>query len=154
MKDLLLNNNGTDGTLKKFLTSLLEPLQTMTNGMKSFESTETRRAKWNGQKIVLQAALNELFSVLSAPFIIVETNQDIGQNTYFYEQSENVPVYFSEQSENDPIYFFEDSEAPAVDYDFKVKIPSGIYTTELDRQITAQTKLYKLAGPKFITEPY
>lgn len=153
MIDLLLLKDGA-GQVKKFITSLLAPLQTMTDGMKTFETQEVKRAKWNGQKIVLQAALNDLFGVTSAPFIIIETNQDPSQNTYFYEQSENVPVYFTEESENDPLYFFESSEPPIEDYDFKVLIPTGIHTAELERQVIAQTKLYKLAGPKFLVETY
>ncbi|HMG89263.1 MAG TPA: hypothetical protein VK589_04365 [Chryseolinea sp.] len=154
MKDILLIKNGVGATLHKFITALLEPLQTQTNAMKAFEAQEVKRSTWNGQKIVLQAALNDLFGITSAPFIIIETNQDIGQNTYFYEQSELVPVYFSEQVENDPVYFFEDSEPPTIDYDFKVLIPVGIHTVELERQVRAQTYLYKLAGPKFIILTY
>lgn len=154
MKDILLNKDGTGSSFLKFITALLEPLQTMTNGMKSFETQEVKRSKWNGQKIVLQAALNDLFGVTSAPFILVETNQDLGQNTYFYEAAELPAVYFSEASENDPVYFFESSETVAEDYDFKVLIPVGIWTTELERQVRAQTFLYKLAGPKFIIETY
>ncbi len=153
MKDLLLIKDGA-GQVKKFITSLLEPLQTMTDGMKDFETQEVKRSTWNGQKIVLQAALNDLFGITSAPFILIETNQSPAQNTFFYEQSEGVAVYFYEQSENDPLYLFEDSEPPVIDYDFKVLIPAGIYTAELERQVIAQTKLYKLAGPKFVTETY
>lgn len=154
MKDILLNKDGTGSSFLKFVISLLEPLQTMTDGMKTFETQELKRAKWNGQKIVLQAALNDLFGITTAPFILIETNQDLGQNTYFYEDTELVPVYFFEASENDPVYFFEDSETTPEDYDFKVLIPVGIWTIELERQVRAQTTLYKLAGPKFIIETY
>ena len=153
MKDILLEKNGS-GTVKMFLTSCLEPLQTVTDGLKTFETQERKRATWNGQKIVLQAALNDLFGITSAPFILVETNQDVGTNLYFYEPSEGVPVYFSEPAEDDPIYFFEPAEVPAEDYDFLVKIPIGIHTAELERRVKAQTYLYKLAGPKFLIVTY
>lgn len=154
MKDILLKKDGTDFTLRKFLTGLLASLQTVTNGLKTFETQELKRSRWNGQKMVLQEALNDLFGITSAPFILIETNQDLGQNTYFYEPIEDVDVFFSEVSENDPIYFFEGAEVGGSDYDFKVLIPAGIYTTELARRVSAQTYLYKLAGPKFIIETY
>lgn len=152
MIDILITKTGTQ--LKDFLAALVSPLQTNTDSLKTFETEQTKHAKWNGQKIVLQAALNDLFVVTTAPYIIIETNPDIGDNTFFYEPSELSPVYFSEPSENDPTYFFESSELGVFDYDFKVLIPTGIWTTELERQVRAQTNLYKLAGKIFIIETY
>lgn len=154
MTDILLIKNGEDQTFKKFIIGLLGPLQTLTDGLKTFETGELKRAKWNGQKIVLQAALNDIFGITSEPSIHIETNDDIAQNTYFYFPSELVPVYFSKKIEGDPVYLFKASEPPAEDYDFKVLVPAGIYTAELDRQIRAQTNLYKIVGPKFLIETY
>lgn len=94
MTDLLINKGGGDETVKKFLYSLLEPLQTLTDELKTFETGEKKRARWNGQKMVLQAALNDIFGVTSAPFILVETI--IPPYTYFFEPAENNPVYFFE----------------------------------------------------------
>ena len=152
MNDILLEKNST--ALKDFIAALMEPMQTRTDDLKNFETEQTKRAKFNGQKIVLQAALNDLFGITSAPFIIVETNRNIGSNLYFYEPSEDQPVYFAEPSENDPIYFFEPGELTVTDYDFIVHIPSGIWTAELERRIKAQTMIYKLAGPKVIFDTY
>lgn len=152
MKDILITKTGTQ--LKDFLAGLTEALQTNGDSMVDFESEQIKHAKWNGRKIVLQAALNDLFGVTSPPYIIIETNQDIARGLFFFEDVELQPVYFSERIENDPIYFFEESEVLAVDYDFKILIPSGIWTTEVERRIKAYTRLYKLAGPKFITEVY
>jgi hypothetical protein len=152
MKDILITKTGTQ--LKDFLAALVAPLQYSGDLTKDFETEQVKRAKWNGRKIVLQAALNNLFGITSPPYIIIEDNQDIGTNLYFFEEPELQPVYFSETVENDPIYFFENSELSAVDYDFKVLIPSGIWTTETERRIKAYTRLYKLAGPTFITEIY
>lgn len=149
--DILLRHGGTG--LKDFLASLVKPLQTNSESLDDFETEYKKRAKFNGQKIVLQEALNDIFEVTSAPYIIVETSQEIGDILYFYEPSELSPVYFSEPSELDPVYVFEASEITE-GYDFKVKIPSGIYTAELNRRVTAETNLYKLAGKKFITETY
>lgn len=152
MHDILLKDGGTG--LKDFLSALVKPLQTQTDGLKTFETDQTKRAKFNGRKIVLQAALNDIFGVTADPFILVETYQGIGRNTYFFEASESAPVYLSEPSENDPVYFYEDAELGEQDYDFKVLIPAGIYTAELERRVRAEVNLYKLAGPKFIIETY
>lgn len=152
MKDILITKTGTQ--LKDFLAAIVSPLQYNGDLMKTFETEQTKHAKWNGRKIVLQAALNDLFGITSPPYIIIETNQDIGTNLYFFEASELQPVYFSEASEADPVYFFESLELGVTDYDFKVLIPSGIWTTEVERRIKAYTRLYKLAGPTFITEVY
>jgi hypothetical protein len=150
--DILVKHGGT--SVKDFLSSLLEPLQTQTDDMKSFETEYRKRARFNGQKIVLQAALNDIFNVTSPPYIIIDTYQGIGNNLYFFEVSETSPTHFFEASELDPVYFFESSELSPLDYDFKVRIPSGIYTTEIDRRIKAEVTIYKLAGKRFLTETY
>lgn len=152
MKDILTTPTGTG--LKDYLAGLVVGLQTNGATMKTFETEYKKRAKFNGQKIILQAALNDIFGITSAPFIYIETNQSVGSNLYFFEPSELTPVYFSEPSENDPVYFFEPSELGTEDYDFIVFIPVGIYTTELERQVRAQTTLFKLAGTRFIIDTY
>lgn len=152
MKDLLTSQDGTQ--LKDFLAALTVGLQTNGALMKTFETEQLKRSKWNGRKMVLQAALNDIFGITMAPFILVETNQSLGTNTFFYRDSELSPVFFSRTTENDPVFFYRSSELVPVDYDFIVHIPSGIDTVELERQIKAQTNLYKLAGPKFIIDTY
>jgi hypothetical protein len=152
MKDILLKPGGT--SLKDFLASLVIGLQTNGDSLKIFETGEKKRATWNGQKMVLQAALNDIFGIATAPYIIIETNQGLGNNLYFYEPSELSPVYFSEPVEADPVYTFEDSETGPIDEDFKILVPIGIDTVELERQIKAQTNLYKLAGTRFIIQTY
>lgn len=152
MIDLNVTFGGTQ--LKDFLAALVKPLQTNTDALLTFETQVTKEAHWNGRKIVLQAALNDLFGITSAPFIYIEWNREISTNTYFYRRSENTPVYFNRKSENDPVVFFRRSETVAVDYDFIVWIPSGIFTSEVERRIRAYTNIYKLAGPSFITNSY
>jgi len=120
----------------------------------TFETQVTKEAHWNGRKIVLQEALNDLFGITSAPFIYIESNRNVSTNFYMFESSELTATYFSETSENDPVYFAESSELPAVDYDFIVWIPIGIWTIEVERRIKAYTNIYKLAGPSFVTQTY
>jgi hypothetical protein len=152
MIDLNVTFGGTQ--LKDFLAALVKPLQTNTDLLLTFETQVTKEAHWNGRKIVLQAALNDLFGITSDPFIYIESNRDIVTNFYIYEESELTPVYVSEVSENDPLYFSESSELGTVDYDFIVWIPTSIWTTEVERRVKAYTNLYKLAGPNFIIQTY
>jgi hypothetical protein len=149
--DILTQHGGT--ALKDFLSSLLAPLQTNTDNMKSFETEYNKRSKFNGQKIVLQEALNNIFSVTVAPFIIVETNNVPGINLYVFEPAENSPIIVKEITEGDPLYIFESGEITS-DYNFLVKIPVGIYTAELDRRIKAETNRYKIVGVTFTTVTY
>jgi hypothetical protein len=150
--DILVEHGGT--SLKDYISALLKPLQTNTDSLKTFETENKKRAKFNGQKIVLQEALNNIFGVSVAPFILVEINPGIGGNTYFFEPAELQSVYFSEASELAPINMYEASELTSVEYDFKVRIPVGIHSAELERRVRAETTLYKLAGTKFIIETY
>jgi hypothetical protein len=150
--DIILRHGGT--ALKDFISSLVEPLQNSSNSLDNFDTEYRKRAKFNGQKIVLQAALNDIFGVVAPPWIIVENNASAGQNTYFYEPSESSPVYFYEPLENDPVYFYEPGELLNPEYDFKVKIPVGIHTAELERRVRAEVNTYKVVGTRFIIETY
>jgi len=150
--DILLRSGGTG--VKDFLASLVKPLQTNSSAMDSFDTEYRKRAKFNGQKIVLQEALNDIFGVTSAPYIYIEVTRDIGENLFFFETSESQPVYFSETSEDDPVYFYEDSELPEGNYDFIVYIPSGIHTAELERRVRAEVNIYKVAGTRFTIDTY
>lgn len=152
MTDLKTIPNGTQ--LVDFISALLSPLQTNTDSLKSFETLVSKEAVWNGRKMVLQAALNDLFGITISPFIIVETNRSIGSILYFFRRSELKPKYFFRRSESRPVYFFTGAESIATNYDFKVKIPVGIWTAELERRVKAYTNLYKLAGPSFIIVTY
>lgn len=152
MIDINTKHGGTQ--LVDFLSALLSPLQTNTGLLKTFETQVTKEATWNGRKMVLQAALNDLFGITVAPFIIVEMNRSIGTHLFFYRTSEASPVYFRRTSENDPVYFFRLSEVGSADTDFTVKIPIGIWTTELERRVRAYTNLYKLVGPSFTIITY
>jgi hypothetical protein len=147
MNDIILDK--LSSSLKEFMFSLASPLQDSLDDMSVFEADTIERTKYNGQKIILQAAVNKIFGITVAPFIIVETNNDPAVALYFYQPSELSPVFFSQPTEGDPVYFFQPGEIPAAYYDFLVKIPVGIWTSELERQVGAQTSLYKLAGKVF-----
>jgi hypothetical protein len=147
MIDLLLI---TGTAVKDFLASLLKPLQTLTDAMELFNNNLITRAYYNGQKMVLQKALNEIFT-LPANTIIIENNQEASAALYTYNVFETSPLYFSNVAEANPVYTQNIAEVGG-SYDFLVKIPSGIYSAELNRKVIAETNLLKLTGTRFITE--
>jgi len=136
-----------------FIDSLLVAIQTNMDTMFAFETDIMKRAKINAQKMVLQAALNDIFGVVIAPFIIIETAlPGAAENVYTINEGEGAPtvLYSYNESEftSDPIFLFNEAEAVSA-FDFVVKIPVGIWTAELERQVKSEVNLYKLAGTKF-----
>jgi hypothetical protein len=134
-----------------FLTSLVKPLDTKATEWVTIDADFRKRAKFNGQHLVLAEGLNNIFGVTG---IRVETVSSVGIINYTYNDSEGVdPWYVYNNTENQIFnYFYNSSEI--VDHDFVVLIPVGIYTAELDRRITEEVKTYKLAGKTFITQTY
>jgi hypothetical protein len=141
-------------SLVDFITALLEGLVLKSTEWTAFDADVSKRARFNSQIIVLQAALNNIFGVTSSPFILVETSQLIGQSLFIYNSSEGFqPTYIYNSGENSLIYIYNSSEI-SIGASFVVKIPSGIYTTELDRRIKSEVTTYKLSGMTFSTETY
>ena len=150
----LLPNDQRIANLKDYITSLLEPLKTKGTEWFGFDVEIRKRAKFNAQILVLGSALNELFGVSSAPFIFIETVAGVGSTEFIYNAVEALdPSFIYNQSENIPIYTYNLAEIND-DYEFVVKIPVGVYTAELNRQIINEVNIYKLAGKRFITETY
>lgn len=136
-----------------YITALLEPLKTKATEWHAFDDDMRKRAKFNGQAVVLAAALNNIFGVTTAPYILIQTVNNVGLTTFIYNDDEEITYIYKGTEGMGTTYFYNESEI-ILDYDFIVSIPSGIYTTELDRQITSEVKKYKLAGKKFITDTY
>ena len=150
--DILLQKGGTG--LRDFISSLIQSLQFNSDQLDPFYENLLKRSKYNGQKMVLQKALNEIFATGGgAHEIIVQTILDPTTYLYFYEPSETVFEYFFEPSESDPIFFFEPSETPSP-YDFEVKIPVADWTAELQRRVTSETELIKIVGKTFTVITY
>lgn len=132
-----------------WLTSLVVPLFTNGTTWDAFDTEIRKRARFNGQKMVLQAALNDIFGVISAPYIIVESQHSVVVNVFIYNEGEGLNRFsYNEGETTPPLYTFNESETPDT-FDFLVKIPSGIHTAELERRVTEETRTYKLAGKTF-----
>jgi hypothetical protein len=141
-------------SLKEFLAALLFPLQSLTTSMDSFDTLMKKSAKFNGQKMVLQAALNDLFSITVDPKILIENNFANANENYFYNTAETTKQYFFNSAELDAFYFFNTAETTSQSYDFKVLIPISLYNSELERRVKNETTLLKLAGTRFIIQTY
>lgn len=144
------------GSFIDLVTALLSGLKTNSDLFSIFEDTTLDSARYNGQKIVLQAALNNIFGIISAPYIIVRTNNPSTGEGYIFEHLNSNFSYAYGQAEafkEYQLYAFE-STFIGDDFSFTVYIPSGIYTPELDRQIQSQVTKYKLTGRTFNTIQY
>jgi hypothetical protein len=151
MKDILVDGVGTG--LRDFISALVYPLQSLTSEMNTFEADAKKRARLNGQKMVLEAGLNSIFGVTIDPKILINNNSADATQA-IYNDSELIDVFFFSSAENDPKYFLNDSEASVIPYDFLVRIPTGIYSAELERRIRNEVTIYKLAGTRFLIEQY
>lgn len=141
-------------SIKEFLAALLFPLQSLTTSMDSFDALIKKTAKFNGQKMVLEAALNDLFSITTDPKIKVENAFADGDQIYFYNNPEITKQYFFNDAELDPLYLYNSAELTLQTYDFIVLIPTSLHTAELERRVQSETTLIKLAGTRFIIQTY
>lgn len=144
-------------SLIDFLTSLVSPIQTATDIVEPFEVETRKRLKYQGQVMVLQASLNEIFGITVAPFIRVVTNVDAaGIPAFFYNPSEGIEtsIFYNESEIPETTYFLPQPGEGDTTPTFRVLIPSGIYTTELNEKVISETQLYKIAGKLFVTEQY
>lgn len=139
-----------------WITSLVQPLQVVISANVPYDEETRRRAMYNGQKIVLQDALNVIFSQ-PANSIYIGTNQSIVALEYIYNEVEDPLVTFTFNEAEVPDAFFSFNEAEAAgggSFDFIVYVPISIHTTELERRIRAEVNKYKLAGKTFTIETY
>ena len=133
-----------------FLSALVEPLQTAQDDMNVFEANIVKRKKYNGKIMVLAASLNEIFSITVAPFIRVETNRDAAAiPAFFYNEGDGTDTQFFYNEGDIPDTTFFSPNGQNTIPTFRVLIPSGIYTTDLEDKVRAETQLYKIAGKLF-----
>lgn len=148
----LLPPDQRGSNLIDFLESLVIGLDTRAVEFLAFETDVRKRAVWSGQKIVLQAALNDILGIIIAPFIIVVPNQNTQFAQFFRNFSEPTSTKFSRNFSEispTPIFLFNFSEISASGTDFTVEIPAVHHTQEVENQIEGEVKKIKLAGKLF-----
>ena len=128
-----------------FIYCLVEPVRNKSAFFfASIDNESRKRARFNSQVIVLQSALNNIFSVTSSPFIRVETIRGAGGG-FVYNQAENETKYVYNSGESNTGYVYNQGELLGT-VNFRVSIPSTIYTPELERRVKNEVNIYKLAG--------
>lgn len=135
-----------------WLKALLAPLMEIHEEFKIFRVEFNRRLRYNGQVIVLENLLNNLFDIDDRG-ILVQTNPSGLSQIYLFNKEENqVPNYIYQKAEGKPIYIFQKNENLQQIWDFEVIVPDGILTAEQERQLKAITNKHKLDGkrPRFI----
>lgn len=150
----LLPSEYRSNTVKKFIRALIEPVNTKSIEWDAFDTDVRKRAKFNGQILVLASALNNIYNINVAPFIRIETVVGQATTKFIYNQAENNTEFIYNQAEFQTLYFYNSTEVVTEIVDFKVLIPSTIYTSELEDRVRAEVNNYKLAGKRFTIEQY
>jgi hypothetical protein len=137
-----------------YLTAMIDSVDVKSAEMSTFETDIRKRAKFNSQIIVLQAALNNIFGVTVAPWILIETKTGVANLVYIYNEAEGrPPTYIYNEAEGNTVYIYNDAEI-TTSVNFIVKIPIGIHTAELERRVKNEVNTYKLAGRTFTITTY
>lgn len=130
----------------KWLRALLKPIKTLHTSLLTYRSEINRKARINGQTIVLENYLNDLFDS-SDRRIYIETTSDLNLPVYSYLKSEGKPVFFYTAAESKPVYFRSSTEIPS-SYQFEVVIPVGVLTSAEEVRLKGIVNYYRLAGCK------
>ena len=113
-----------------WLTALLEPLQTLHDDtFITYKAEVITKAKQNGQKILLEDTLNNVFGVVGPQFIQIDNSGDDVTPDIFYNESEGVtPFTLYNESEAQPAVYFNNEAELTNNRIFIVKVPIAIYT--------------------------
>jgi len=131
-----------------WLYSLAKPVESKIVGEAVYIAVLDEELKYNGQKIVLQAALNNL---TGATGIIVVTNRTFnGLAPVLYNaiESINTGVTKNKIEGGDTMVTINTSEETNAK-DFQVQIPVGIHTADLEAEVDHYTNLMKPSGTTY-----
>lgn len=138
--------------LVHFLIVLLKPIASIYTLFFDFRLYLIKKMKFNGQVIVLENMLNDLFDN-SLRRIRIITITDRLRKVYVYQSIESKPLYIFRTSENLPVYISTLQEYQNMSgFDFIVEVPKNVWSGSILDQIKKIVFYYKLAGkkPKFI----
>jgi hypothetical protein len=146
MIDILTTPTGTQ--IKDYLSSLAYPLQQKADEQETYYNTLLSFSKRNGQKMIMQRALNEIFGQ-AANYIYIIWGDRVDTSAYTFNNAEADSMWVSNSAENAPRYVIGINEPDASPIDFSVCVPNAIYTAELVRRIKYEVNRIKLAGMRF-----
>lgn len=135
-----------------FLKSLVYPLQYLASRDSIYFNREVVRAQYNGQKIVMQTALNDEL-LLAANTIVVVTVDDSGAGMFVGNTGEVPVTYVGNKSESGITWMGNSAESGIpLEYDFKIQVPSAQNTTDNINLITHLADRMKMAGKQYLIE--
>lgn len=139
-----------------YLSSLVYPLEQRLLTDKAFETDINNRLRYNGQKIKMQAAINEIMGVVSAPYIIIVTRQTfVGLPQLVLDESEpGSTMLVFDEAEGGNTLIIDESEEVADQDEFEVQIPVGLSNTDFDAKVEAEINKLKVAGTRFNITTY
>lgn len=129
-----------------WLLVLLTPVSYLYNIFYAFYLATILKMRINGQIIVLENYLNDLFDADLRRIIIIST-WDLLPRTFIYQAGENHPLYIYQFGEDNPVYIYNSAEFGNV-YDFIVQAAVGSLTAAQIIQIKAVVNYYRIAGKK------
>lgn len=119
------------------IVALLEPMQTQFNDFNVFADRQQRRARYNGQVIVMRQAIIDFTGIQG-----IEVSVSRGETQrFFFLPSESQPQHLFTRFENEPYFVFLANEA---DFAFTIGVPSAQFTTQVETLIRTEVDRFGL----------
>jgi hypothetical protein len=136
--------------LKSYMMVMASALKVPYESMLSFYTAMLKQVRYNGQTIVMENLLNDLFDMANRDIQVI-TSTDLTVPVYISLTIENDPIYVGSAAEGTPVFVGLSNEYGSI-YDFIILVPNGILTTEQEIKLKTVVNYYKLAGkrPQFI----
>jgi hypothetical protein len=141
-----------------WLTSLVSQSQYLWAKFDLFRESMLDRVSFTSQVVYLEKLLNDKFNSYPDPIFISDVvNEDF---VYLSNQAEEFePIYIATASEDIELYIGNYSEY-AGQFDFMVNVPTLLYSeltannNALFNEMKAQINYYRLAGKRYLIQPY
>jgi hypothetical protein len=146
-----------------WLWSLMYPLHQLSVQWYGFTATRRRAARYNGQVIVLERALNLRYMLedkwatdadpTASGGIYIENVASAIPTTFIWSNNEaQPPLYiYGDAEAQPPVYIYADAEYSA-QYDFIVRVPVA-FSFDVN-EMTAFVNQYRVAGKTFTIDTY
>jgi hypothetical protein len=127
------------------LASLLEPQSEINAELDVTAENQETRARWNGQFIVMRAAIENLTGIAGISVI----NVDLVYEGYFYLEAEPEGAnYFGLKSEGSGTFLQTSGESIST-VNFQIGVPVADYTAAVEDQIRAEVNIFALANRSY-----
>lgn len=132
--------------MRTYIQVLLTPLERIYLMFMSARVDANKKARYNGQTIILENLLNDMFDAFLRNIRII--NQ-IGTNTNIYigNAHENQRIYVGNYIEAERVYIGNYAESNRFNYTFIVEVTDPL-TPEAEIQLKAVVNYYRAAGTK------